>query len=404
MTKTNKTVLILGCIAFIWILVVLFVMIFADRSKAQEITRYASWSNSKTIDLGNGHKRFEMIMARSYYVEYEKDINGNMIAIRNISGNDTISYLPSNFSQYYGGVVNGNYEDNYISSFVDSNVTKVNIYNDFDVATDTVLVYSKEKVVAKSFNIAVFDKDNKKLNINKVEKDGNKVKITANGKIKTVDPTWSWQPNGIGKDATVRISAPTTNYGTTTRIEVEYDGNLSTDIYLGMLQFVGWRDSIKLSQPTFNDSWVNSIMDCVYVYENLGTSTYQPYMKKIDSLWTESTVTYNTRPRMSTTDSTTPMTARGDTGLFYGYDVTNMFKTKTDSGAYLTVVYQALANATYHYAYSSDYAGVVKRPKRYVDYTVGGSSAVTYQGYQPLYDGKYLPLYNNGFVPIYRKP
>jgi hypothetical protein len=144
-------------------------------------------------------------------------------------------------------------------------------------------------------------------------------------------------------------------------------------------------------------------MDCVYVYLNIGTSTYQPYMIKIDSLWTETSVTYNTKPRLSTTDSTTPMTARGDTGLFYGYNVTNMFKAKTDSGAYLTVVYQTVLNTTYHYAYSSDYAGVLKRPKRYVDYTIPTASA-DYQGHQPIYDGKYLPLYNNKHGTLYNKP
>ena len=103
---------------------------------AQEIIRIDSYSNFEHTDLGNRQGQFSVTMARSFYVEKEYDRNGNIIAIRNISGKDTVSYVPSEFSEYYGEIIDGSYVDNFIVNDTSFSIT---LEKDFDIIPDTVI-------------------------------------------------------------------------------------------------------------------------------------------------------------------------------------------------------------------------------------------------------------------------
>lgn len=400
MIKTNKYIWIL-----VWVVIFAILLIcFYTDGNAQEIKQITSWNNSKTINIGNGKRKFEMVMARSFKVEYGKDISGNITMIRNISGGDTISYIPSNFSQYYGSIIDGNYEDNYVSDYIDSNVAKLHIYNETDVVNDTVLVYSRGKLVAHGLNIRVFDKDNKKLKVNKVEKEGNRVKVTAEGRIKVVDPTWSWRPDATqGKDANLNKGAPTTNYGTGNNLWAE---SHPTNEYKFLLDFPNLKDSITVGGTVT----VLSI-DTARLYLDTIIANYiapkKVFGKIYKTAWTEATITWATATdtinlSIGTDTATTNITPDSFNVKNYVrdvviYDSTNykgwIFQNATGAGNYPGDGY-----------FSSDYSVIVKRPRIMVIYTATATATATYQGHQPLYDGKFLPLYNNKHGTIYNKP
>jgi hypothetical protein len=200
MTKTNKIVRVLVTI----IIATILIMIVAMKSNAQEIKQVASWSNSKTTKLGNGNIRWEMTMARSWRAEKVYDINGNIISINLISGIDTVSYIYSNFSEYVGEERDGNYFD-MVRVSKGKTATLTIMKGNIEVKNDTIItnkIIARKDTVKKHIQISFKGRDMMKVvnlkgindkgefvDIEKIEKIGNKIIFTSKDTIDYFDPT-----------------------------------------------------------------------------------------------------------------------------------------------------------------------------------------------------------------------
>ena len=300
MIKSYKDILTLFMLALLGIIIFWYISIVTPNyTYGQEVKQIASWNNSKTTDLGNGHKRFEMTVARSFYIEQERNVVGNIIVIRNISGTDTISYIPSNFTNYYGEIIGGNWVDNF--DINDSTFTLNIIKGDIEVVNDTVItnpitvkkdtiekhirLFSKGSSVMKVLNIKGFDVDGKVVKLKTLEKDGKKIKGEFEKEVKKVDPTWSWQPDATaGIDNLIMGDAPTTNMGT------------QVDIYLGMYNTPAYRTLIKFS--VLGDSIpktaiINSAKIELTMSNKLGTPSTIVHAFILKRNWVETQSTWN---------------------------------------------------------------------------------------------------------------
>lgn len=398
LTKELKQIIvcliIIGAILF---LVSLIRLDWFSKIYGQETKQIASWNNSKTTDLGNGQKRFEMTMARSYYIEQEKNVVGDIIVIRNISGTDTISYIPSAFSNYYGEIIGGNWVDNFDVN--DSTFILNIIKGDIEVVNDTVItnpitarndtiekhirLFSKGSSVMKVLNIKGFDVDGKVVKLKKLEKDGKKIKGEFEKEVKKVDPTWSWQPDAVaGLDNYIAANAPTTNLGTGEDIRL---GGYST--------WPDYCDGILIKISVLGDSIpVNAIINTAkFIFTYLSKTGTPPaacttFVSKM--AWLETQSTWNSY----TTGNTWQVPgALGDNDIYKtNFDVTSsgIDWAGVDTVVIINCITQVVGNLAVWtnngflirgiaaggdnqgtWA-SSDHATAASRPKTIVDYTV----------------------------------
>jgi len=366
----------------------------------QEVVELGSWSSSYKRDLGNGQYVWGKYIARPFKVLKK----GNKIL--NISRNDTITYEIKDIQNYSGKVVKGDWQDNFditSDSFIceiDSSLeienvpTKVvEIFGKKDTIKKHIRIKKKGRLLMRMLDVKGFDIDNNIVNVDTIKVKGNKIIHKFKSKVKTVDPTWSWQPDETdGIDAYTHYQNPNSNYNNTALV--------AGGDYHALILFQGWKDSIA----------ANSIIDSAffYGYEDGSSGTRQVYISRIPGesggYWTETGVTHNTLPDSASPYSADTLTAAND-GSWWKFDITDIIDTiytndLVDSGM-MFIGINPYSPANYMKIVSSAGATASERPKIEIYYHAAPVSSQDPRVIVPIYDGRHIPLYDNKKTPIY---
>ncbi|MFQ5596260.1 MAG: DNRLRE domain-containing protein, partial [Anaerolineae bacterium] len=113
-------------------------------------------------------------------------------------------------------------------------------------------------------------------------------------------------------DAYISQAAPTTNYGSSTRLDVQ---NLDAEIPDDRRSYVGFDLSAIPSNAVITSAGFKA-----YLYEALGSSSVSVQLRRVTSAWAFNTVTWNSRPA-STSYRTISVGTQTRT---YGWDVTSL--------------------------------------------------------------------------------
>lgn len=395
MTKTNKIAFALTCIIGFVIGLILFVMFFVDKSNAQE--RVLITEQKSVVDDGNCIK-FMSIPDVRIEKDYEWIYQINMIT------RDTVKYKFNVSLESYFVRFNSN--------------TGMSIGEFYGIDTDTIdyIFDGNENIIVKENNLLIadkkfrlsisdgwFDNQGNRVKIDTIYQKFKSMKIKFDSKIKSShSDSIRFQP--ASDDTEVESENPTTNYGA---VVTNYMGYWTTGYAIDLVKFAN----------ILKDNLVGKTIDSSFfglkiVPNAAGNCTLFVFTPTTG--WAQLTATFNNKPPANYTyvsDTLIAVNGIGDVWLRFNVKrIADAYNTggaleglDSTRGFYINQV--ALTNYgsnNYCKFYTSDHATTGNRPF-WVSY-YHTTSSVGYQGYQPLYDGKYLPLYNNGFVPIYRKP